>query len=249
MNRTRLTTRIAAYSKEKKEIKRNEDLKRDIHEDTVYDTANVKHIKKILHNVNVAMGNLTGALKDISTVKGPEISPDGLLGGKGYIMSLKDLKGDLADSIHKLAGIGDTLADELNNPKWGLDEKDLNKIQEERNNIDQGEESVEENLDEEKERFEEEPTEEITTEEETEPEEPSETSEEQAPVEAPPEQEPAPEKPEEETQKPVEAGFDIRSCQDGCEDDVAQSIQLRTAMRVDPTRDLLARSILANLVK
>lgn len=97
-------------------------LRREISDDFNYNPKKLKHIKHILHNLSVSLGTLVSALNEFSKVKGPDISPDGMLGGLGYIIPIRDMKQDLNQMVHKLSDINDCLADELTNPKWNSKE-------------------------------------------------------------------------------------------------------------------------------
>ena len=66
-------------------------LRREISEDFKYDKKKIKHLQKILHNVNISLGTLSSALNEFSRIKGHTFSPDGLLGGLGYIMPIKSV--------------------------------------------------------------------------------------------------------------------------------------------------------------
>jgi len=124
--------------------------RREISDDFKYDKKKLKHIKHVLHNVNVALGTLVSALNEFSRIKGPDISPDGLLGGLGYIMSIRDMKEVFNTSIKGLSDVSDSLADELSNPKWNAeDDKDVKELIKEKEKIeDKVEEQVEETQDE-----------------------------------------------------------------------------------------------------
>lgn len=99
--------------------------RREIPDDYKYNPKKAKHLKRILHNVSVALGTLTSSLNEFSRVKGPDLSPDGRLGGMGYIMALTDIKQTINGAVHDLSTIADCIADELNNPKWAVsDEKE-----------------------------------------------------------------------------------------------------------------------------
>ena len=129
MNRERITSKIAAEpkSKEKRPDKDRGD-RRDIG-DFEYDRSKAKVLKKALHNLNVSLGTLFGAMKDLSMLRGSEITPDGKLGGSGFIMGFREMKSTLSVAISQLSDITDTIADELTNPKWGLDPKEISKIE------------------------------------------------------------------------------------------------------------------------
>jgi len=122
---------------------------RQISDDFKYNKAKIKHLKHILHNVTVALGTLTSAYNEFSKIKGPDISPDGLLGGLGYIHSIKDLKEALLGSIKNVGDMADCIADELTNPKWNAqDDKGVKKLIKEKKEVEeQVEQEVEESGD------------------------------------------------------------------------------------------------------
>ena len=103
--------------------------RREIPGDYKYKPAKVKHLKKILHNVSVALGTLTSSLNEFSRVKGPDLSPDGRLGGAGYIMALTDIKQTINSTVHNLSNVADCIADELTNPRWNTsDDKEVKEL-------------------------------------------------------------------------------------------------------------------------
>lgn len=119
-------------------------LRREISEDFKYDKKKLKHIKRVLHNVNVALGTLVSALNEFSKLKAPDISPDGMLGGLGYIMSVRDIKEILNGSVKNLSDVTDSLADELGNPRWDAgDDQEVKKLLKEKEEI---EEKVDEEM-------------------------------------------------------------------------------------------------------
>jgi hypothetical protein len=131
MARKRLSVRFAAS------------LRREITDDFKYDKKKLKHLKHVLHNVNIAVGTLISALNEFSRVKGPDISPDGLLGGLGYIMPIKTVKEALNTSIHNLSDISDSIADELTNPHWDArDDKEVKELIKEKEEVEEKAEEV-----------------------------------------------------------------------------------------------------------
>jgi hypothetical protein len=131
MNRRRLTNRNAAGN-----------LRREISDDFKYDKKKLKHLKHILHNINVSLGTLISALNEFSKIKGPDVSPDGMLGGLGYIMPVREMKEFLNNSVKSLSDVADSLADELTNPAWKAeDDKDVKELIKEKEKV---EEKVEE---------------------------------------------------------------------------------------------------------
>ncbi|RKY75714.1 hypothetical protein DRQ07_11450 [candidate division KSB1 bacterium] len=122
-------------------------VRREIPDDYKYNKSKLKHLKHILHNTNVALGTLTSILNEFSKIKGPDISPDGLLGGIGYIIPIKDIKQSVNNAVHNLSDIADCIADELTNPKWNGDEdKEIKKLIKEKDKaVEKVEEEMEEN--------------------------------------------------------------------------------------------------------
>jgi SMC interacting uncharacterized protein involved in chromosome segregation len=119
-------------------------VRREISDDFQYNKKKLKHLKHILHKLTVSVGTMMSALNEFSRVKGRDISPDGMLGGLGYIMPLKDIKEALVESVHKMSAVTDCIADELTNPKWNAeDDKDVKDLIKEKEQI---EETVEEDL-------------------------------------------------------------------------------------------------------
>ena len=146
MTRERLTLRIAAAESaaEKKRDKRDKgDMVRDIG-GFEYDKSKATTLKKALHNINVSLGTLISAMKDLSILRGSEITPDGKLGGRGFVMPFKELKIKLNTAITDLSDVTDTLADELTNPNWGLSDPEKKKVKKENEIIEEKVEEVEE---------------------------------------------------------------------------------------------------------
>ena len=113
-------------------------LRREITDDFKYDKKKLKHLHRILHNVNVALGTLGSALGEFGKVKGPQISPDGLLGGLGYVMPIKGIKEVINTSVHNLSEVADSLADELSNPHWHAeDDKETKELIKEKEKVEE----------------------------------------------------------------------------------------------------------------
>jgi hypothetical protein len=115
--------------------------RREIPEDYKYNPKKLRHLKHILHNVSVAVGTLTSAFNEFSRFKGPDISPDGRLGGAGYILPLKEIKQAIQGSVYGLSDVADCIADELTNPRWGAeDDSEVKKLIKEKDEaVDQAE--------------------------------------------------------------------------------------------------------------
>jgi hypothetical protein len=144
MIRDRLTMRIAAAEKATEKKKGNKgEMSRNIG-DFDYDPSKATVLKKALHNINVSLGTLISAMKDLSILRGSEITPDGMLGGRGFIMPFKDMKSKISTAVTDLSDVTDTLADELTNPKWGLSTGEKKKVKQENEQIEEEVQEVEE---------------------------------------------------------------------------------------------------------
>lgn len=144
MSRDRLTMRVAAAEKAAEKRKENKgNMSRNIG-GFEYDPSKATVLKKALHNINVSLGTMISAMKDLSILRGSDITPDGMLGGRGFIMPFKDVKAKINTAITELSDVTDTLADELTNPKWGLSDSDKKKVKQENEVVEEEVQEVEE---------------------------------------------------------------------------------------------------------
>jgi hypothetical protein len=148
MPRERLTSKVAAaatVAAEKKKKENSGEMRRNL-DGFEYDTGKATVLKRSLHNINVSLGTLLSAMKDLSLLRGSEITPDGMLGGRGFIMPFKEIKQKINAAIADLSDITDSIADELTNPKWGLSPEEKKKVKKDKENIDDKIEEVEETV-------------------------------------------------------------------------------------------------------
>ena len=144
MSRDRLTMRIAAAERAAEKKKENKgEMSRNIG-GFEYDPSKATILKKALHNINVSLGTMISAMKDLSILRGSDITPDGMLGGRGFIMPFKEVKSKINAAITDLSDVTDTLADELTNPKWGLSDSEKKKVKKENEIIEEEVQEVEE---------------------------------------------------------------------------------------------------------
>ena len=137
MARERLTTKFAAAADERKKPKAKSPAGESVRnfEGFEYDPGKAKYLKKALHNINVSLGTLLAAMKELSLLRGSEITPDGMLGGRGFIMTFREIKSQLNEAIGNLSDVTDTLADELTNPRWGLTSDEKQEVKEEQSEM------------------------------------------------------------------------------------------------------------------
>jgi hypothetical protein len=143
MRRQRLTSKTAAS----KDSSRKQVDGREL-DGFEYDKTKAKILKRVLHNLNVSQGTLIAAMKEISTMRGSEISPDGKLGGKGFIMPFREIKQIINEAVGNLSDVTDTLADELTNPMWGLSSTEKKKVKKEQEQVEDKVEEAEEIIEE-----------------------------------------------------------------------------------------------------
>jgi hypothetical protein len=105
----------------------NTGAKRQIPENHEFDEKAIKPIVKSLWAMSVALGHALTAHRQFSRLKSSTFSPDGLLGGRGYVMPIKEIRQQLFEACENLSGLVDTLHDEINAPHWKPKLADLEK--------------------------------------------------------------------------------------------------------------------------
>ena len=98
---------------------------REIGEDFVFNPRHLKPMALVLRSTLMALGHATSAHSRLVKVKSRNVSPDGSLGGKGYIQKIPDMRRQLMNCIEVLSAMSDTLYDEINAPHWSPDEDTL----------------------------------------------------------------------------------------------------------------------------
>lgn len=93
-------------------------LRRQIPGDHAYDPRALKPLVKTLWALSVALGHVLTAHRQFSRLKSISFSPDGLIGGRGYVQSVKDIRTLLFEASDHISSICDTLYDEVNAPHW-----------------------------------------------------------------------------------------------------------------------------------
>lgn len=118
-----------------------------------YDPKALKPLARMLWAMSVSMGHALQAYRTLNRVKSSTVSPDGMLGGRGYVMKITDLRQSLYTACEALSSISDTIHDEISAPHWKpklaeLDKSELDSIDrligESEENLDNPEENAEE---------------------------------------------------------------------------------------------------------
>jgi hypothetical protein len=122
-----------------------------------FDPKSLKPLARMMWAMSVGLGHTLQAYRTFNRVKSSSISPDGMLGGRGYVMKVSDLRQRLYDACEALSLVSDTIHDELNAPHWKpklaeLDKEEFDQIDrllgESEENLDNPEEDAEEGAEE-----------------------------------------------------------------------------------------------------
>lgn len=97
---------------------------RTISKDFVFNPKQLKPLAKTLRSVLMALGHATSGYNTFVKIKSRNISPDGNLGGMGYIMEISKIRKGLMNCIEALSAMSDCMYDELGAPHWNP-EKDV----------------------------------------------------------------------------------------------------------------------------
>lgn len=91
--------------------------------DFEFKPVNLKPVASALRSTLMALGHAISAHNTFSRIKSGKVSPDGALGGKGYIMKIADIRRQYMNCVEALSALSDTLHDEVNAPHWALDDE------------------------------------------------------------------------------------------------------------------------------
>lgn len=91
---------------------------RVIYPDFAFNPKNTKPLARVLRATNAAMGHAMAAYSIFAKLKSAEISPDGALGGKGYIQRISEMRRGYMNVVEALSALSDTLSDEIRAPHW-----------------------------------------------------------------------------------------------------------------------------------
>jgi hypothetical protein len=130
---------------------------RQIPKNHKFDPKALKPMARALFAMSVSLGHALQAYRTLNRVKSSSVSPDGMLGGRGYVMKIAELRQKLYDACEALSMVSDTIHDEINAPHWKpriaeLDQGDFEAIDrligQSESNLDNPEEGMDEEEDE-----------------------------------------------------------------------------------------------------
>lgn len=90
-----------------------------------FDKRALKPLSKALWSMTVALGHALTAHRHLSRLKSTTVSPDGHLGGRGYVMPLSEIRKGVHEATELLSTISDTLYDEVQAEHWKSELKKL----------------------------------------------------------------------------------------------------------------------------
>lgn len=91
---------------------------RDIEDAFEFKRGQLKPLAQTLRSTLMALGHAQSAAATFTKIKSARISPDGNLGGKGYIQKITDMRRQYMNCVEALSALSDTLYDEINAPHW-----------------------------------------------------------------------------------------------------------------------------------
>lgn len=79
-----------------------------------------KDMAKVLRATLSSLGHAMSAYSTFAKIKSRDISPDGNLGGRGYIMEIKAMRRQYMNIVEALSALSDTLYDEVTADHWQI---------------------------------------------------------------------------------------------------------------------------------
>lgn len=78
----------------------------------------LKQIAQTYKHLAEAYNSMVLATNMFSRCKSSEISPDGKLGGRGYILGIRDIRNAMSQCVNAMSDLIDTFHDEVSSPYW-----------------------------------------------------------------------------------------------------------------------------------
>lgn len=91
---------------------------RTISDNFMFHPRHIKPLALTMRSALMALGHVASAYTRFTKIKSKNISPDGNLGGKGYIQKISDMRRQLVNCVEALSALTDTIFDEINAPHW-----------------------------------------------------------------------------------------------------------------------------------
>lgn len=79
---------------------------------------NLVALMKIESKLDVCLKFLSAAMSEFYALKSIDVSPDGRMGGRGYVMEMVEIRARLYQSVENISAVVDTVYDEVNGDHW-----------------------------------------------------------------------------------------------------------------------------------
>jgi hypothetical protein len=87
-----------------------------------------KSLARVLKATLFSLGHAMSAYTIFAKLKSRDVSPDGNLGGKGYIQEIKTMRKQYMNIVEALSSLTDTLYDEIKAPHWAMKSRETEKV-------------------------------------------------------------------------------------------------------------------------
>ena len=91
---------------------------RELTPDYEYNPKKLKLLASVLRSTLASLGHTMSAYTTFTKIKSQEVSPDGQLGGLGYVTKITTMRQQFMNAIEAMSAMSDTLYDEVNAPHW-----------------------------------------------------------------------------------------------------------------------------------
>lgn len=98
---------------------------RQIIPEFVFNAKFLKPLAKSMRSALMALGHVISSYNTFAKIKSRNISPDGNLGGRGYIQKIPEMRRQLMNCVEALSAYTDTVYDEMTAPHWNPEEDTL----------------------------------------------------------------------------------------------------------------------------
>jgi len=92
--------------------------KRKMDPDFKFDARKLQPLARTLRSTLMSMGHALSAYDSFTRLKSAALSPDGNLGGRGYIQKIAEMRRAFMNVVEALSSLSDTLYDEIHAPHW-----------------------------------------------------------------------------------------------------------------------------------
>lgn len=104
---------------------------REMNVEFEFDPKKLKPLAKCLRSTLMSLGHCQSAYHEFAKIKSAVVSPDGNLGGKGYIQEIRAMRRQFMNCSEALSALTDTLYDEMNAPHWAMENPSVDRQREE----------------------------------------------------------------------------------------------------------------------